>query len=196
MSLPEKDRYSYSKLELISKLAVMYGGRIAEELIFGSENVTTGAGNDIQQATEMARRMVTEYGFSNVLGPLCYTDNEEEVFLGHSVTRSKNVSDETAALIDKEVRKLIEDAEVKARKILTEKGADLEILAVALLEYETLSGDEVGALLKGEPIFRPDPDDDSSGGQAKASVPTSGVFGKDTKSDPPAGLDPQPQPEG
>ena len=118
MSLPEKDKYSYSKVELISKLAVMYGGRIAEELIFGADQVTTGAGNDIQQATEMARRMVTEYGFSAALGPLRYSDNEEEVFLGHSVARSKNVSDETAALIDKEVRKLIEEAEKTAREIV------------------------------------------------------------------------------
>ena len=196
MSLPEKDRYSYSKLELISKLAVMYGGRIAEELIFGPENVTTGAGNDIQQATEMARRMVTEYGFSNELGPLRYSDNEEEIFLGHSVARSKSVSDETAALIDKEVRRLIEDAETTARRVLTEKGGDLENLATALLEYETLSGSEVDALLKGEPIFRPDPDDDVSGGQVKSSVPTSGVVSKDFEDKPSSGLDPEPQPEG
>ena len=196
MSLPEKDRYSYSKLELISKLAVMYGGRIAEELIFGPENVTTGAGNDIQQATEMARRMVTEYGFSNELGPLRYSDNEEEIFLGHSVARSKSVSDETAALIDKEVRRLIDDAETTARRVLTEKGGDLENLATALLEYETLSGSEVDALLKGEPIFRPDPDDDVSSGQVKSSVPTSGVVSKDFEDTPSSGFDPEPQPEG
>jgi len=198
MSLPEKDRYSYSKIELVSKLAVMYGGRIAEELVFGDENVTTGAGNDIQQATEMARRMVTEYGFSEELGPLRYSDNEEEVFLGHSVARSKHVSDETAALIDKEVRRLIEDAEASARQILTDKADDLEALAVALLEYETLSGDEVDSLLKGEPIFRPDPDDDSSGSRARASVPSSGAAAKETKEDPPSGggMGPEPQPEG
>ncbi|MDP7600243.1 MAG: ATP-dependent zinc metalloprotease FtsH, partial [Rhodospirillales bacterium] len=99
MSLPERDKYSYSKLELESKLAVMFGGRLAEEITFGKENVTTGAGNDIQQATEMARRMVTEYGFSDKLGPLRYTDNDEEIFLGHSVARHKNVSDATARLI-------------------------------------------------------------------------------------------------
>ncbi len=198
MSLPEKDRYSYSKIELISKLAVMYGGRIAEKLVFGEENVTTGAGNDIQQATEMARRMVTEYGFSEELGPLRYSDNEEEVFLGHSVARSKHVSDETAALIDKEVRRLIEDAEASAHDILTDKADDLEALAVALLEYETLSGDEVDSLLKGEPIFRPDPDEESAGGRARASVPSSGAAAKDTKEEPPtgAGVGPEPQPEG
>ena len=156
------------------KLAVMYGGRIAEELIFGVYNVTTGAGNDIQQATEMARRMVTEYGFSEELGPLRYSDNEEEVFLGHSVARSKNVSDETAALIDKEVRRLIEEAEASARKILTDKSGDLEAVALALLEYETLSGDEVASLLRGEPIFRPDPVMTRRGPHA-ASVPSSGA---------------------
>jgi cell division protease FtsH len=99
MSLPERDRYSYSKVELESRLAVMFGGRVAEELVFGMDNVTTGAGNDIKQATEMARRMVTEFGFSDKLGPLRYSDNQEEVFLGHSVTQHKNVSDATAKLI-------------------------------------------------------------------------------------------------
>jgi cell division protease FtsH len=175
MSLPERDRYTYSKLELESKLAVMFGGRIAEELKFGPENVTTGAGNDIQQATEMARRMVTEYGFSEKLGPLRYTDNEEEVFLGHSVARHKNVSDATAELIDDEVRRLIDDAERKARAILMEKSDELEKLATALLEYETLSGDEVRALLKGEPISRPEAESQETPGHGhKGSVPSSG----------------------
>ena len=123
--------------------------------------------------------MVTEYGFSDELGPLRYSDNEEEVFLGHSVARSKNVSDQTASLIDTEVRKLIEEAEATARKVLTEKSDDLESLAAALLEYETLSGEEVDSLLKGEPIFRPDPDNDSSEGPAKGSVPASGVANND-----------------
>ena len=139
-----------------------------------------------------------KYGFSEELGPLRYSDNEEEVFLGHSVARSKNVSDETAALIDKEVRRLIEEAENSARKILTEKSGDLEAVALALLEYETLSGDEVASLLRGEPIFRPDPDDDSTGGRARASVPSSGAAAKERKEDPPAGggMGPEPQPEG
>ena len=197
MSLPERDRYSYSKLELKSKLAVMYGGRLAEELIFGEENVTTGAGNDIQQATDMARRMVTEYGFSDRLGRLRYTDNEEEIFLGHSVARHKNVSDATAKLIAEEVRALIEDAEETARKVLTDKADDLEQLAQALLEYETLSGSEVNALLTGEPIFRPDADDGASDGHAKSSVPTSGAAtGKDTGNETSGGnFSPEPQPE-
>ena len=197
MSLPERDKYSYSKLELESKLAVMFGGRSAEEITFGEENVTTGAGNDIQQATEMARRMVTEYGFSDKLGPLRYTDNDEEIFLGHSVARHKNVSDATARLIDEEVRRLIEEAEEVANKILTEKTDDLEQLAQALLEYETLSGSEVDALLKGEPIFRPDFDDDHSGGHTKSSVPSSGAaVKKDQDKDTGSGnFTPEPQPE-
>ena len=198
MSLPERDKYSYSKLELESKLAVMYGGRLAEEITFGEENVTTGAGNDIQQATNMARRMVTEYGFSDKLGPLRYTDNDEEIFLGHSVARHKNVSDATAKLIDEEVRRLIEEAEEVARKVLTEKGDDLEQLAQALLEYETLSGSEVNALLRGEPIFRPDADDDPSEGHAKTSVPSSGAAAKKDQDKDTGGGDftPEPQPEG
>jgi cell division protease FtsH len=197
MSLPERDKYSYSKLELNSKLAVMYGGRLAEELIFGPENITTGAGNDIQQATNMARRMVTEYGFSDKLGRLRYTDNDEEVFLGHSVARHKNVSDATAKLIDEEVRGLIEIAEGVARKVLTDKADDLEMLAQALLEYETLSGAEVNALLKGEPIVRPDTDDGYSDGPVKSSVPTSGMGAKKGTDKGHVGdFDPEPQPEG
>ena len=200
MSLPERDRYSYSKLELESKLAVMYGGRIAEELEFGKENITTGAGNDIQQATEMARRMVTEYGFSEKLGPLRYTDNDEEIFLGHSVARHQNVSESTAGLIDDEVRRLIEDAELVARNILTEFRDDLETVAQALLEYETLNGEEVNALLKGEPIFRPDPDDEANkDGHAKSSVPSSGTAhadaADDSSKDTGGDFNAEPQPE-
>ena len=198
MSLPEKDRYGYSKIELQSKLAMMFGGRIAEELTFGPENVTTGAGNDIQQATQMARRMVTEYGFSDKLGPLRYSDNEEEVFLGHSVARQQNVSEETAKIIDEEVRNLIETATLTARRILTEKHDDLVTLAEALLEYETLSGEEVAALLKGEPIYRPELDNDkpsADGPSGRASVPTAGRKSRPSAG-PAAGLDPEPQPGG
>jgi cell division protease FtsH len=194
MSLPERDKYSYSKLELESKLAVMFGGRLAEELIFGMENVTTGAGNDIQQATSMARRMVTEYGFSDKLGRLRYTDNDEEVFLGHSVARHKNVSDATAKLIDEEVRRLIEEAENRARKVLTDKADDLEMLAQALLEYETLSGKEVDSLLRGDGVFRPDLKEGGSDNNIKSSVPASGKGGeKDTSKGYEGDLSPQPE---
>jgi cell division protease FtsH len=158
MSLPERDQLSLSKVQLESRLAIMFGGRIAEELVFGRENVTTGATNDIQQATSLARRMITEFGFSDKLGRLRYADNEEEIFLGHSVATRKNVSDSTARVIDEEVRRLIDEAETRARQILTEQRAALDTLANALLEYESLSGEEVKALLRGEPIVRPDED--------------------------------------
>jgi len=196
MSMPERDRYSWSKLELESRLAVMFGGRIAEEIVFGEENVTTGAGNDIQQATDMARRMVTEFGFSDKLGPLRYTDNQEEIFLGHSVTQQKNVSDATARLIDEEVRRLIYDAEATARKILEMHRKDLETMAAALLEYETLSGDEVEALLRGEPVVRPEHDGGPTSPPKdqgrKSSVPSSGT--KKSKDKPAGGLEAEPQP--
>ena len=173
-------------------LAVMYGGRIAEELVFGEENITTGAGNDIQQATSWARRMVTEFGFSEKLGRLRYSDNEEEIFLGHSVARQKNVSDATAALIDEEVRRLIDEAEITARKILTENRKELDVIATALLEYETLNGDEVNALLRGESIVRPEDTEPPGEGDRKASVPSSG---KSKKNSGEPGIDSEPQPE-
>ncbi len=193
MSLPERDQLSLSETQLTSKLAVMYGGRIAEEIVFGKENITTGAGNDIQQATNMARRMVTEYGFSDKLGRLRYADNEEEVFLGHSVARQKHVSDATAAIIDQEVRRLIDEAETAARKILEDSRDDLDTIANGLLEYETLSGDEVDALLRGEEVVRTEYDDIPPEGGRKASVPSSGKAQK--KDDGHPGLGPEPQPE-
>jgi cell division protease FtsH len=193
MNLPERDRYSYTKVELESKLAVLFGGRIAEELVFGPENVTTGAGNDIRQATEMARRMVTEFGFSERLGPLRYTDNQEEIFLGHSVTQQKHVSDATARLIDEEVRRLIDEGEARAREILAERRHDLDVLAQALLEYETLSGEEVRTLLKGEAIFRPEQSDPPKGHGSRTSMPAAGKRAGPEKS---RGLDPEPQPGG
>ncbi|MSP89409.1 MAG: ATP-dependent metallopeptidase FtsH/Yme1/Tma family protein [Alphaproteobacteria bacterium] len=189
MSLPERDRYSLSKKELESKIASMFGGRVAEEIIFGKENVTTGASNDIHQATNMARRMVTEWGMSEKLGPLRYSDNEEEVFLGHSVTQRKNVSDATAKLIDEEVRNLVETGERRAREILTSHLDDLHAIAKGLLEHETLNGEEVKALLRGEPIVRDSGDDNTakpSGGR-RSSVPT-------TDGARPGGLEPEPQP--
>jgi len=194
MSLPERDQYTFSRVQLESKLAMMFGGRIAEELIFGVENITTGAGNDIQQATGMARRMVTEFGFSEKLGPLRYTDNDEEIFLGHSVTQHKNVSEKTANLIDEEVRRLIDEAEGKARAILTKEKDQLENITQALLEYETLSGSEVDDILAGKGVHRPDPDDTPTEGGAKTSVPSSGKgAGKDKKDGPGLGAEPQPE---
>lgn len=154
MNLPERDRLSQSRIELESRLASLFGGRVAEDLVFGSENVTTGAGHDIQQATLIARAMITEYGFSEKLGPLRFSENEGEVFLGRSVTQSQHMSDATAQTIDEEVRRLVEAGEAKAREILTAHRKDLDRLAEALLEYETLSGKDVSALLRGEKIVR------------------------------------------
>ncbi len=159
MNLPERDRLSQSRIELESRLASLFGGRMAEELVFGQENITTGAGHDIQQATKIAKAMVTEYGFSDRLGRLRFSENEEEVFLGRSVTQSKHVSDATALIIDEEVRNFIDIAEGKARTILTEHRDELELIAQGLLEYETLSGKEVRALLRGEKIVRKDDKD-------------------------------------
>ena len=192
MSLPERDQYSLSKLQLESRLAIMFGGRIAEEIVFGAENVTTGATNDIQQATVIARRMVMEFGFSEKLGRLRYASDEEEIFLGHSVAQRKNVSDATAKIIDDEVRRLIDDAEAMARKILNERRKDLETLAQALLEHESLSGDEVKAVLRGETIVRPEePPAAERGAGRKASVPTSGGKGPVRR---PMGAEPQTEP--
>ncbi len=191
MSLPERDRYGYSKRELTARITMMFGGRVAEELIFGQENITTGAGDDIRQATNLARRMVTEWGMSEKLGPLRYSENEEEVFLGHSVTQRKNISDATARLIDEEIRGLVEGGERGARAILTEHLEELHNLAKALLEHETLSGDEIARLLKGEKIVRPDEDETPKDSGHRTSVPTS--RGR-KESAPPGGMTPEPQP--
>lgn len=154
MNLPERDKYGMTLTELTSRIALMFGGRVAEELIFGKENVTTGASSDINQATSLARRMVTEFGMSDKLGRVRYSANEQEIFLGHSVAQQKNISEATAELIDQEVRRLIEDGESAARRILTERLSDLHKIAIALLELETLSGEEVQTLLRGEKIVR------------------------------------------
>jgi cell division protease FtsH len=154
MSLPERDALSITKLALESRIAMAFGGRIAEEMTFGPQYVTTGASNDIMQATRMARAMVTEYGMSDLLGRVRYSANEQEVFLGHSVTQTENMSGHTAKLIDEEVRRIIEEAETYARKILTDHHDQLVIIAEGLLEYETLSGDEVRKLIAGEKLER------------------------------------------
>jgi cell division protease FtsH len=154
MNLPERDRLAMRKSEIEAKLAMIFGGRIAEELIFGAEDVTTGASNDIQQATQLARRMVTEWGMSDKLGRLRYSDNDEQVFLGRSIGQSRNVSDDTAMLIDSEVRRIVEEAEERARETLSSSMDALHAIAQALLDYETLSGDEVRQVLDGKPVVR------------------------------------------
>ncbi len=194
MNLPESDRYSLKFKEIVAKLAMMFGGRMAEELIYGMENVSTGASNDIQQATNMARRMVTEWGMSDKLGRLRYVDNQEEVFLGHSVSRSQTISGATAKLIDEEIRRIIEEAEDKARKVLTDHMDDLHAVTKALLEYETLSGGEVQTIIDGGNIDRGDEGSQGSSGR-RSSVPSSGKPSKDS-GDSPGGLEPEPQPGG
>ena len=174
INLPEHDMLCYTKQYCVSKLASMFGGREAEVLAFGPENVTNGATNDIQQATRMARAMIMEWGMSEKLGRVRYRSNEQEIFLGHSVAQTVNMSEETAHLIDEEVRKLIEDGEQTARRILTEKRDQLDTLAKGLLEYETLSGDEVAALLKGiAPVRTPYEEPEPQRGPGP-SVPAAG----------------------
>ena len=149
MSVPERDKVHQRKDQLEAKLVEMVAARISEEVIFGADKVATGAVGDIQQATNLARAMVTEYGFSDKLGFIRYSNNQEEVFLGHSVTQSKNISEDTAKLIDDEVKSLIEEAKKKARKIINDHIDELHIIAKGLLEYESLTGDEINDLLKG-----------------------------------------------
>ncbi len=137
MQLPEGDRYSMNFTQMTSRLAIMMAGRVAEEIIFGKENITSGASSDISAATGLARNMVTRWGFSDELGTVAYGDNQEEVFLGHSVARTQNVSPETMMKIDAEVRRLVKGGEDEARRILTERLDDLHAVAKALLEFET-----------------------------------------------------------
>ncbi len=154
MWLPERDKLAHTYNELNAQLASLFGGRIAEELIYGKDNITTGAGNDIQQATNLAKRMVKEFGFSDKLGPLRYESNQEEVFLGHSVSQQTNISDETARIIDSEVKALVKKGEAEAKKIINAKLKDLHIIAKGLLEYETLTAAEINDLLKGKKIVK------------------------------------------
>ena len=158
MQLPEGDRYSINFEQMTSRLAIMMGGRVAEEIILGKDKITSGASSDIQAATSLARNMVTRWGYSDQLGLVSYGDNQEEVFLGHSVSRTQNVSEETAKIIDSEVKRLVQGGYDEAKRILTERIDDLHTLAKALLEYETLSGDEIVNALKGVPPNRDESD--------------------------------------
>jgi cell division protease FtsH len=154
--LPEEDRYSTSRRRLNSRIATLFGGRLAEELIFGSEAVTTGASNDIERATDLARNMVTRWGLSDKLGPLTYTEAEGEVFLGRSVTQHKNVSDETAHAIDREVRTIIDHNYAVAKKTLEENLDILHSMAQALIKYETLDSTQIQRVMRGEPPGEPE----------------------------------------
>ncbi|HWE05977.1 MAG TPA: ATP-dependent zinc metalloprotease FtsH [Rhizomicrobium sp.] len=154
MRLPERDQLSITREKMLADICVAFGGRIAEELIFGHEKVTTGAMSDIEMATRMARAMVTRFGMSDELGPLAYAENQDEVFLGHTIARQQNLSEATAQKIDQEIRTIIDNCYRRAHEILDQRVADLHTLAKGLLEYETLTGDEIVALLKGIPPVR------------------------------------------
>jgi len=147
MRLPERDQLSVTREKMFGDISVAMGGRIAEELIFGYDKVTSGASSDIEMVTKMAKNMVTRYGMSDQLGPIAYQENEEEIFLGRSVSRQQNVSEETAKKIDSEVKKIVQSGYDRAKKILTEKVDDLHKVAKALLEYETLSGEEIKKII-------------------------------------------------
>ncbi len=192
MRLPERDQLSLSRQKLHADLCVAFGGRIAEELVFGYEKVTTGAQSDIEMATRMARAMVTRFGMSDELGPIAYAENQEEVFLGHSISRQQNVSEATAQKIDLEVRRIIDDTYKHAKEILKDKIDDLHVLAKGLLEYETLTGEEIKALLRGERPVRTPYEEPEPAQQARpaATVPSSG------RSREPGGIHiaPEPQP--
>ena len=189
MQLPERDKLSMSLEQMTSRLAIMMGGRVAEELIFGHDKVTSGAASDIEQATRLARMMVTKWGFSPELGNVSYGENQDEVFLGMSVARTQNVSEATAQKIDSEIRRLVETGYSEATRILTDRKDDLEALAQGLLEYETLSGDEIRDLLDGKPPVR-ESGEGQGGGRASAAVPSAGK-GR-PRPEPDSGLEPQP----
>ena len=169
MFLPEQDKYSISKKQLTSQLASLFGGRVAEELIFGEENVTTGASNDIERATAIARNMVTKWGLTEALGPLTYSEDEDEVFLGRSVTQHKHMSDETAKLIDEEVRTIIQQAHDTARDLLDQNRDKLELMAEALMKYETIDTRQIDQIMAGEEPDPPEGWSDQDGAPPPAS---------------------------
>ena len=191
MRLPERDALSLTRQKMKADLAVAFGGRLAEELVFGHDKVTTGAQSDIEQATRMARAMVTRFGMSDALGPIAYAENQEEVFLGHSVSRTQNISEATAQKIDSEIKLIVDEAYERAKTILTERSADLQLLARGLLEYETLTGDEIIALLKGIPPVRTPYEDPVLPRGEGPSVP---AVGKPRSSGPGPLITPEPQP--
>jgi cell division protease FtsH len=192
MRLPERDMLSYTRAKLKADITVAMGGRVAEEIVFGYDKVTSGASSDIKMATLLARAMVTQYGMSDKLGPLAYGDNEEEVFLGHAIARTQNLSDETQTIVDEEIHRLVDESFEHARKIITTNLDDLHAIARGLLEYETLSGDEIKNLLKGKPPVREFTADLTARPASASAVPAAGR-GKKAPPEPDAGgMAPQP----
>jgi cell division protease FtsH len=194
MRLPEGDRISVSREKLKADISVAMGGRVAEELIFGHEKVTAGAASDIEQATKIARHMVTHWGMSDKLGPMSYGENQQEVFLGHSITQQKQISESTAQLIDAEIRGLVDEGYARARDVISSEIHRLHDLANALLEHETLTGEEIGAILRGEPMPKPSAQVHEAGaapsGGKRGSVPTTAPPPKDAA----PGMEPSPAP--
>jgi cell division protease FtsH len=182
MFLPESDRYSYSRKRLFSKIKSMFGGRIAEEMIFGKDGVTTGASNDIEKATELARNMVTKWGLSDRMGPISYGEEEGEVFLGRQMNQHKAFSDETAAAIDEEIRKIVDDCYSDAEKILKDNIDKLHTMSDALMKYETIGEPQLAAIMAGDKIPEPKgwSDEDNAALKSDKKPPVSDT---DSKSD-------------
>ncbi len=192
-SLPERDRYSMTLEQMKARIAMAMGGRVAEELKFGKEKVTSGAQSDIEHATKIARAMVTQYGLSEKLGPIAYAEDEGEVFLGQSIARNKSISGETAKLIEDEIKRFVQEGFDRAKQVLTDRRDDWEALSQALLEFETLSGEEIAKLFKGEKIVREDPLDPKDT-TPPSSVPTAGATSDGKKKDDGTGaMEPSPQ---
>lgn len=187
--LPERDRYSFTLEQMKARIAMAMGGRVAEELKFGKEKTTSGASSDIDHATKLARAMVTQYGLSEKLGPIAYAEDEGEVFLGQSIARSRAISGDTSKMIEDEVKRFVTDGFDTAKQILTERNDDWEKLSLALLEYETLTGEEIDTLLSGGKIVREDPSD------ADDTPPPSSVPSTEGGSTPDesGGFEPSPQ---
>ncbi len=190
-SLPEEDRHNYTKEYILGRLATAYGGRVAEELVFGVEKVTTGAAQDIQQATEMARRMVTQFGMSDAVGPIAIGDREQEIFLGREIVQRREISERTAELVDAEVKRILGAAYERAREIITARRDVLDRLAQALLERETLDHGDVDLVVAGKPL----PPQAPSPAPTPTPAPDAGARGKPQSARPVLG-NPPPEPAG
>ena len=182
MFLPEEDRYSHSRRHIISQITSLFGGRVAEEMTLGKDGITTGASNDIQRATEIARNMVTKWGLSDTMGPLMYDEGGEEVFLGRTAAQpSKAMSDETALAIDKEVRSIIDDCYEKARQLLEEHRPKMDMMAEALMQYETIDSEQIDSIMDGK---KPNPPSDWSSGSSDDPSDPEPSAGDDSMGDP------------
>ncbi len=195
MRLPERDALSVTRQKMKADIAVAMGGRVAEEVVFGYDKVTSGASMDFKMATQMARAMVTQYGMSDKLGPLAYGENEDEVFLGHSVARTQNLSDETQKVVDEEIYRIVDEGYDLAKRLIEENVDKLHIIAKGLLEYETLSGQEIQDLLEGKPPIRefPAAQPPSEPRKRSSAVPSAGRKARGGEEPDTGGMEPQPQ---